>query len=161
MNFGGAQFAAATLALHQDSLQQWLSLTTRNWLQLQPVELRTNTVLFGPALHRCQRSCSSSRCPRPPRPVAGDTVARVGGSALRRPPPRRWHLNHPTSRPPPTHQWPPLAPQFPDLRPALVAAVASSHPPVAHRVPSSKPDLPVRARLLAFLLDHLPLTRWH
>ena len=52
VNFSGAQIAAATLARRRailDSLQHQLSQTTRNWLQLQPVELRTDQGLFGPA----------------------------------------------------------------------------------------------------------------
>ena len=51
-NFSGAQIAAATLGRRQavlDALQHRLSQTSRNWLQLQPVELRTNNGLFGPA----------------------------------------------------------------------------------------------------------------
>ena len=51
-NFGGAQIATATLGRRQailDSLQHRLHQTTRNWLQLQPVELKTTQGLFGPA----------------------------------------------------------------------------------------------------------------
>lgn len=50
--FGGAQIAATTIARRQailDKLQGTLSQTTRNWLQLQPVELRSHQGLFGPA----------------------------------------------------------------------------------------------------------------
>ena len=51
MNFGGAQIAASTLGRRQailDSLQLQLNQTTRNWLQLQLVELRTHQGLFRP-----------------------------------------------------------------------------------------------------------------
>ena len=41
------------------------------------------------------------------------------------------------------------------------AMEASSHPPVAPRGPSRRPDLPVGARLLEFSWEHLQLTNWH
>ena len=52
INFSGAQIAASTLGRRRailNNLQQQLNLTTRNWLQLQPVELLTTQGLFGPA----------------------------------------------------------------------------------------------------------------
>ena len=52
VNFSGAQIAASTLGRRRailDPLHNQLSQTTRNWLQLQPVELRTHQGLFGPA----------------------------------------------------------------------------------------------------------------
>ena len=51
-NFSGAQIAAATLGRRRailDPLHRQLSQTTRNWLQLQPVGLRTHQGLFGSA----------------------------------------------------------------------------------------------------------------
>ena len=52
INFSGAQIAASTIGRRRailSNLHQQLSLTTRNWLQLQPVELLTNQGLFGSA----------------------------------------------------------------------------------------------------------------
>ena len=71
MNFGGAQIAAATLARRQailDSLQHRLSQTTRNWLQLQPVELRTNAGLFGTASAQVPEILRQQPLPQAPAP---------------------------------------------------------------------------------------------
>ena len=71
MNFGGAQIAAATLARRQailDSLQHRLSQTTRNWLQLQPVELRTNAGLFGLASAQVPEILRQQPLPQAPAP---------------------------------------------------------------------------------------------
>ena len=68
INFSGAQVAAATLARRKailDSLQHQLSQTTRNWLQLQPVELRTDQGLFGPASALVPEIIRQQPVPRP------------------------------------------------------------------------------------------------
>ena len=69
--FSGAQIAAATLGRRRailDTLQNKLSQTTRNWLQLQPVELRTQNGLFGTASSLVPEILRQQPLPREPAP---------------------------------------------------------------------------------------------
>ena len=98
INFGGAQVATATLGRRKavlDSLQHKLSQTTRNWLQLQPVELRTHQGLFGPASAQVPEILRQQPLPRDPQPTrrrAARAPARRGpsrdSSAQSAPPPQ-------------------------------------------------------------------------
>ena len=91
MNFGGAQIAAATLARRQailDSLQNRLSQTTRNWLQLQPVELRTNTGLFGTASAQVPEILRQQPLPQAPAPRRRGHRGQAGRGRPREAPPQ-------------------------------------------------------------------------
>ena len=73
VNFSGAQIAASTLGRRRailDPLQNQLSQTTRNWLQLQPVELRTHQGLFGPASAQVPDLMRQQLAQRPSQPNA-------------------------------------------------------------------------------------------
>ena len=97
--FSGAQIAAATISRRRailEPLQNTLSQTTRNWLQLQPVELRTHQGLFGPASAAVPEIIrqqpppvreTQPRRPRAPRPPARQAPARDPAPAPRRDPP--------------------------------------------------------------------------
>ena len=92
INFSGAQIAAATLARRQailDPLHRSLNQTTRNWLQLQPVDLRTHQGLFGPASAQIPEIMRQQPVPReaPPRRPAAP-----------RPQPRRDQPRQPAAR---------------------------------------------------------------
>ena len=68
INFCGAQIAASTLGRRRailNGLQAQLSQTTRNWLQLQPVELLTDQGLFGRASAQVPEIIRQQPVPRP------------------------------------------------------------------------------------------------
>ena len=122
-NFSGAQIAAATIARRKailDSLQRQLSQTTRNWLQLQPVELRTHQGLFGPASAQVPEIMRQQPVPReqPPRRRA----ARHNNN-------RRGATREPAAQ---------AAPADPPRRPAATYTPTAAAAPAAARPPRSR-----------------------
>ena len=100
INFSGAQIAAATLARRQailEPLHRSLNHTTRNWLQLQPVDLRTHQGLFGTASAQIPEIMRQQPVPReaPPRRPAAP-----------RPQPRRDQPRQQSNRAPQTSRRP-------------------------------------------------------
>ena len=120
MNFGGAQIAAATLGRRQailDSLQLQLNQTTRNWLQLQPVELRTHQGLFGPASAQVPEIMRQQPVPRPQ-------------------PPRRRAARGPPRRDAPREPVAQAAPAAPSRRPAATYTPTAASAPEAEHQPT-------------------------
>ena len=121
VNFCGAQIAASTLGRRRailDALQSKLSLTTRSWLQLQPVELRTQNGLFGPASSQVPEILRQQPLPREPAP------RRRGPRApRRREPPRETAM--PATQPPPRQ---PAATYTPTAAAAPAAPRAPARP---------------------------------
>ena len=119
VNFSGSQIAAATIARRKailDSLQRQLNQTTRNWLQLQPVGLRTHQGLFGPASAQVPEIMRQQPVPReqPPRRRAA------------RGPNRRGAAREPAAQ---------AAPAEPPRRPAATYTPTAAAAPAAERPP--------------------------
>ena len=115
--FSGAQIAAATLGRRRailDTLQNKLSQTTRNWLQLQPVELRTQNGLFGTASSLVPEILRQQPLPREPAP-------------------RRRGPRGPQRREPARDTRAPPAAQAPQRQPAATYTPAAAAAPAAPR----------------------------